>query len=124
MRNGLVCKFTVVLGLLSTASGYAASFDCKKATTPVEIMICKESNLSELDDVLSRDYENTMASNIGDEARVSLKKDQRKWITERNKCGNQECLKKSYLVRIDEVCDIPVISGLHAECIYSWQLKK
>lgn len=93
----------------------AASFDCKKATTYAEKEICSDALLGKLDDALSENYNAILATDLGDDGK-DLKKTQRAWIAVRNKCTTNKCLVDTYRLRVDEVCDAPVISGVHANC--------
>lgn len=95
------------------------SFDCKKASTSSERAICQDSMLGKLDGVLAANYKHISASDIGAGARNHLKKTQRAWLLERNRCTNNQCLIDLYRARIDEICDYPVISGVHPECTQS-----
>jgi len=92
------------------------SFDCGRATTLVENTICGDGELASLDDLLAKSYARMMSSDIGDGARVALKADQRAWLGRRNQCSSKPCLVDIYQSRIDEVCDTPVISGVHPDC--------
>ena len=118
-----------LLGLLATLSmsfaAQAASFDSDKASTFVEKEICTNSVLSRLDDALGENYKLMMASDIGADARTAQKAEQKAWLGRRNKCADYSCIEKLYRARIDEMCEIPVISGVHppctlAETIESW----
>ncbi len=97
-------KFAVLvsLALVSTVS-VSASFDCRKASTFVEKAICSDSLLGRLDESLSENYNDMMASNIGASARKDLRSTQRKWLSERNKCQNSKCVEKMYRKRMDGV---------------------
>lgn len=95
------------------------SFDCTKASTFSEKAICSDPLLGKLDGALSENYKYMLASDIGDGARNDLKTTQRKWLMERNKCTNSQCLANTYRKRIDEVCRYPVISGVHPICTNS-----
>jgi uncharacterized protein len=64
-----------------------------------------------------------LASDIGDGARKYLKTMQKKWLSNRNKCTNNNCLLEAYRKRVDEVCEYPVISGVHPICTYSDDIK-
>ena len=108
---------------LTTPVAHAVSFNCAKATTSVEKEICGNSLLGKLDDALSDNYKYMLASNIGDGARKDLKVTQKKWISERNKCTNDQCLVDAYQKRVDEICDYPVISGAHPVCTSSDDIK-
>jgi uncharacterized protein len=100
--------------LIGTA--HAASFDCGKASTFVEKAICSNRTLSALDEALSENYRYMLASNIGDGARSHLRKSQRNWLKERDKCTTVYCVEALYRERVDAVCEIPVLSGLHPIC--------
>lgn len=97
-------------------------FDCAKATTPAEKVICGDPLLGDLDGALSDNYRFMMASDIGDEARAHLKTSQRTWLAERNQCKDRECFVRTYRGRIDEVCEYPVLSGVHPACTASAEI--
>ena len=99
------------------------SFDCTKASNFSEKTVCSDSLLGQLDGALSENYKYMLASDLGDGARADLKTKQRGWLTERNKCTDNKCLTASYRKRVDEVCDYPVISGLHPICINAADIK-
>lgn len=100
-----------------------ASFDCKKAATFTEKEICSDSLLSKLDGALSNNYNGMVASDIGNGARNDLKVTQKAWIVDRDKCTNKQCLVEAYRQRIDDVCEYPVISGIHPACTASDDIK-
>lgn len=97
--------------------GQAASFDCAKAASFVEKAICSRGNLSRLDDALAENYSAMRAANIGDGARRHLQATQKKWLAERNRCTDERCVANAYRQRIDEICEYPVLSGIHPACI-------
>lgn len=99
-----------------SSAAHAASFDCTKASNFVEKAICTDSILGKLDDALSENYKYMLASNIGDGARKDLRATQKQWLSERNKCTSNKCVTEAYRKRIDEVCDYPVLSGMHPNC--------
>ena len=103
------------LTLLSGVAG-AASFDCTRAATTVEKSICADSKLNGLDETLARNYRAITSSNIGDGARKAIRLEQRQWLKERNRCGDQSCLVKAYTDRINTVCEVPVLEGVHPVC--------
>lgn len=110
----------LVLALLTffalTPLTQAASFDCQKAGTAIERQICSDGYLNGLDDVLGANYKKMMASNIGSGAQENLISTQRQWLTSRNRCQDRQCLVNAYKVRIEEICDYPVLSGAHPGC--------
>lgn len=83
--------------LVLLASSNAASFDCTKATSKIEKMICNDSDLSQLDEDLSAAYRSALQEGKQSE---ELKQDQRRWIKERNSCSDITCVKESYKSRI------------------------
>jgi uncharacterized protein len=110
-------KFRHLLAALLIVSplAHATSFDCKKASTFVEKTICANPLLGKLDDALTDNYNAMLATDLGDGG-ASLKKEQRAWIAQRNKCTTDKCLVDLYRKRVDDVCDAPVVTGGHASC--------
>lgn len=102
---------------------WSPSFDCAKASTFSEKAICTDVLLGQLDGALAENYKYMLASDIGDGARNDLKATQKKWLTERNKCADNQCLASAYRKRMDEVCEYPVISGVHPVCTGSDEIK-
>ena len=105
------CFVMVLLG--SSFNSYAASFDCKKATTLVEQAICSNQKLSNLDQQLATIYKEALANSPNQEA---LRKQQQEWLNlKRNSCQEIACIKDAYLSRLTELRDstmsIQSISG-------------
>jgi uncharacterized protein YecT (DUF1311 family) len=98
---------------------WVPSFDCGKASSFAEKEVCANSLLGQLDGALSDNYKHMLASNIGSGARTELQGTQRKWLAERNRCSTSQCLTDLYRARVDQVCDYPVLSGIHPTCIGS-----
>lgn len=83
------------LTIFFTNTSVAASFECKKAASSVEHLICKNPDVSELDSTLGKLYSSLKNDNN------SLIGSQRKWLEEtRNVCTTVECLKNVYTNRI------------------------
>ncbi len=75
------------------------SFDCAKAQTRVEKLICSDTGLRELDEHLGRYYEAGRAA--VERAASCLQSDQAQWLkTIRNQCADASCLKAAYLDRL------------------------
>ena len=88
----------IVFGCLALALPvHAASFDCAKARTKVEYLICGNPELSKLDEDLSAAYSKALNGNVDPAA---LKQQQREWMKERNKCVDSECVRTKYQDRI------------------------
>ncbi len=78
----------------------AASFDCTKAATKIEKLICNTPELSQLDDDLWVAYNNNMFDIWGPEE-AAYKQQQRNWLkTVRNRCATIDCLAEVYQERL------------------------
>ncbi|MDP2832525.1 MAG: lysozyme inhibitor LprI family protein [Pseudomonadota bacterium] len=75
----------------------AASFDCGKAGTKVEKLICADDELSKLDEVLATAYADALKS--PDPA--SLKTEQKAWLKVRNRCADVACIQAAYRQRTE-----------------------
>jgi uncharacterized protein len=85
------------------SSAHAAGFDCKKASTQTEKIICGNIPLSDLDSKLADVYAKTYeASNPA--AKAKLRVGQRIWLGFVNGiCGDAECITVAYQARIDQL---------------------
>ncbi len=91
------CLLFVVLPLCIAVNVQAASFDCAKASTKVEHLICDNLEISRLDDELSASYKTALQ----DEKRAeSIRQAQKEWLKERNSCADADCVKKAYGTRL------------------------
>ncbi|GHV16901.1 hypothetical protein AGMMS49938_17320 [Fibrobacterales bacterium] len=73
---------------------YKTSFDCAKASTDVENLICTTEDLAEYDQKMADLYKKVSKD-------PSVKEEQRKWIKERNACKSDvDCLRDQYKFRI------------------------
>ncbi|MDN5041928.1 hypothetical protein O8C80_01145 [Aliarcobacter butzleri] len=98
---------------------YNPSFDCSKVKKDsVEYMICTDNILSKSDEILAKNYQYMLSSDIGKGTKLELKISQKKWIIKRNLCSTKDCIYEEYKQRINEICDYPVISGVHPICTY------
>jgi uncharacterized protein YecT (DUF1311 family) len=74
-----------------------ASFDCAKAGTAVEKLICADPGLRAADGEMATIYKRVYAAaGSGAEA---VKQDQREFIAKRNQCGTAECIAGAYQSR-------------------------
>jgi len=92
-----------LLSLMFVQSACAASFDCEKATTKVEKMICADPELSKLDEDLSVVYSKALKESSDP---TILKLQQRGWLKERNQCNDLSCLGGSYKSRLVELSQV------------------
>lgn len=85
----------IFLGVLFV---FGASFDCTKATSKVEKMICTDPELSALDENLSKTFKEAM--NATDD-KNQLKENQYYWLKyDRNTCTSRQCLNSLHNLRI------------------------
>lgn len=94
--------FSILFSLLFMSShALAASFDCTKAATKVEKMICADAELSKLDDTLAASYKSALQSSANP---ALVKSEQVQWMKQnRNSCINSDCLRVTYQQRISEL---------------------
>lgn len=88
---------------LLSQSSFSASFDCKKASTKVEKIICSDIELGSRDESLSKHYERALAVSPG---REMVKKEQREWLKGMAKCPDAICIKRQYETRINALAEI------------------
>jgi len=94
MKAGLLF---VVLPLCMIPHAQAASFDCAKASTKIEKLICTDAALSKLDEELAVAYK----AALQDENRAeSIRQTQKQWMKERNTCTDADCVKRAYAARL------------------------
>jgi len=99
----------IVLCLFASTS-LAASFDCKKASKPVEKLICSNAELSVLDEKLSVVYARYVATSPNPTTIIS---EQRKWLlSNRDSCKNSQCAITAYKERLNA---LEIISGGYSE---------
>jgi glucose/arabinose dehydrogenase/uncharacterized protein YecT (DUF1311 family) len=98
--------FLAVLGLvicLPMRTSTAASFDCVKARTSTEKLVCSDPTLSRLDEQLDDAYRSAQRRV---ESRTALRDAQRTWLsTRRDVCIDAACLRAAYLARIEALLD-------------------
>ncbi|MES2825573.1 MAG: lysozyme inhibitor LprI family protein [Pseudomonadota bacterium] len=97
--------FTLLLAVSAQLS-CAASFDCAKAGTTTEKLICSNAKVSALDEQLATLYK-TASDTATD--KDTFKSQQRDWLKKkRNVCTDAECLTQAYQVRINELTTAPI----------------
>jgi hypothetical protein len=95
-------KHTIKLSLSLTVflflgPAYAASFDCQKAASAIEKLICANPKLSQLDSDLLDSYRKARVVN------PSIVEEQRSWIKGNMACTDADCLEKRYIARISQL---------------------
>ena len=95
---------------LAAFSAWAASpsFDCAKASSDVEKLICNDAELAELDNNLASLY-STVLKNTPASEQKTLKAEQRGWVKGRDECWKSDalrgCVASEYRSRIAELKD-------------------
>jgi len=100
--NGQSLCIAAILIFVSAGSN-AASFDCKKAKTETEKIICSSPALSKLDQELAKTYRSAL---LKDFDKTQFQKDQRSWLKWRDfgQCATEiTCLEEHYRNRLIEI---------------------
>jgi uncharacterized protein len=94
----------IILGCLLLTTGHAASFDCARATSTIEQLICNDFQLSKIDEDLAAAYARALKETNNPE---SVRKQQREWLGKlRKSCADVACVKSAYLERITKLDSI------------------
>lgn len=102
-RPSQLSQFTVFLLLILTlaSSSHSASFDCKKAKSINEHLICEDEDLSKLDDELAFIYKEALRKSLNQKELTANQRDA--WRHRENECSSKACLvewfsqRKTYL---------------------------
>lgn len=90
--------------MLAPVLAGAASFDCAKARTPMEKMICSTPELSLLDEALNDTYSALIHNHP---AKPALVQWQRDWLRDKARsCGTPQCLIDAYHERLALLKDV------------------
>ena len=93
--SGMKC-ILYLFGLLALPV-QAAGFDCAKAGTKVEKLICGDAGLSKLDEELNAAYKTALQ---GGKQADTIKQAQKQWMKVRNGCADAACVKRAYEERL------------------------
>lgn len=106
IRRAAFCLALAVIGAEPTLAQDEPGFDCAKAKTPVEHVLCskEDDTLAWLDRTLARLYEQTRSAPGADVATLTVA--QRRWLVTRDSCHGdaatlRACLRPLYWRRID-----------------------
>ena len=80
------------------------SFDCTKASSVVEKLICSTPELAAADSEMAGVYKRAYAAHGPDSA--SIKQGQREFIAKRNLCGTAACVSDAYRLRRAELAQL------------------
>jgi uncharacterized protein len=83
-----------------SSSLFAASFDCKKASTKTEKWICSDKELGKLDENMAELYKDVKRIYPG------VVSEQKEWLKSIKGCENAACLKGQYQERNSELVNI------------------
>ncbi|BCZ81373.1 hypothetical protein PTKU64_50480 [Paraburkholderia terrae] len=89
------------LGLLAMTSAHATSFNCAKAHSPAETLICHDDSLSRADDELGKLFK--LAQRQAADRRAYRKESDSKWAWREENCRDVACLTDWYTTRIEEI---------------------
>lgn len=91
-------RLTLIVLFWQSASVSAASFDCQKAHSQVEQLICNDPALSAKDDMLNQSFQSAVKRSA---APQDVRRQQREWLNMvRNRCSSRSCLAQAYDSRI------------------------
>jgi uncharacterized protein len=88
----------VVFGAVP-ALAQGPSFNCRYASTYVELAICDSRELSRLDRVLALEYRKAI-NRLDRFDAADLADDQESWIGRRDSCDSNRCIDRAYRTRI------------------------
>lgn len=60
IKIGMFCSFLLIVVFVVSSVVFATSFDCEKARSEVEKLICGDEELSRLDDSLNKAYQKAL----------------------------------------------------------------
>lgn len=91
----------IVLGcIVNMISAQAASFDCAKASTKVERLICVDATLSKLDEEMSATYKAALRD---EKQAIAIRQAQKQWLNIRDDCVDVICVKRAYETRLSSL---------------------
>jgi uncharacterized protein YecT (DUF1311 family) len=96
--KGFAAAALVVATLVATPAP-AASFDCTKAASRTEQLICSDASLGARDEILSKLYVAALREDTTGPIRAS----QREWLAKAGACGTAACLADAYDERIERL---------------------
>jgi uncharacterized protein len=100
MKTRIVLSL-VAISLIGVAYVHSASFDCAKAKTKIDKLVCSDPKLSDLDDKLNALYKKVLELSPAPE---DSKEQQRDWVKDpRNTCKDAACLERAYTSRISDL---------------------
>ncbi len=116
-------RYALAATLMATNyAGHTVSFDCDKAVTVPERLICSDRGLSILDSAVSKAYQRHLAETQDPRA---LRTEQRNWIRDvRDQCDDVSCLIEAYSQRLARFNTKRVMTKDRAEAICQTVVKR
>ena len=99
-KQGTWLAVALLTYFVMAGSTYAASFDCAKAATNVEKLICEDPKLSKLDEDVSVAYKTALQDT---KQGAAIRQAQKQWLKTRDDCHDSTCLTQSYQQRLGEL---------------------
>lgn len=81
------------------------SFDCRRARTRSERMVCADANLAALDRAMSSQFYSAL-SNANRQTRGELRGSRDRFLAYRDRCPDAACVAMAYRDRMDEIRDL------------------
>lgn len=104
LKTALLAAVAGVIGLgAGNIGAKAQSFDCSKASTRVERLICDNPRLGELDSDLAEAYQTALRDLPWASANRRIRAEQKAWIARRDRCNNAGCVKRMYQMRLGQL---------------------
>ena len=100
MKTMSTLKLMAIIGALALVSATpagAASFDCAKAASRVEHMVCNDPDLTNLDSQLAAAYAGALDRSLHPDAVAAQ---ERAWLRRREDCAAPKCLAAAYVRQI------------------------
>jgi len=115
-----ICIPALILSFYFPMFGYAASFDCAKAASTTEKLICSNETISKLDEQLATSYKAALEKSTD---KTEFKKSQLEWLKQQRTCKDIACLNQLYQSRIDALNRVSIPQLLHSSSSISSGLK-
>jgi uncharacterized protein len=97
MQTKFAATIFLCVAAFTPLAGNAASFDCGRAVSDIEKLVCSDAELSKLDDALGETYREAFTQSGKSKSLILT---QRQWLAQRNACRDRECLVSAYSSRL------------------------
>lgn len=112
--------FLTLSSLLVFTPAHGASFDCAKAGTKVEHLICDNPDLSKLDEEMAAKYKGSL-NDSDPQQKDALRRAQKLWLTVRNTCVSADCVESAYKIRLEYFSHIAASSSTKNRYVADYQ---